>query len=169
MFSLPETSWRKTPTHQGGFLLDGGVHFTAALRLLLGSLNPIAQVSAYTTQLQSYLPPIDTIDAIVKLASGVTGTFSVSFGTTMKGKHWTVACEKGCLSVSGSTVTMTDAEGNETSIDVEDEGSGVKPEVRAWGEALTEKRQNENQRPEEALADLEVVSLISFLADPCRL
>ena len=87
----------------------------------------------------------------------------------MKGKEWTVACERGCVSVSGSTVTMVDAEGEESSIDVEDEGSGVKPEVRAWGEALTEERQNENQRPEEALADLEVVSLISFLADPCQL
>ena len=81
----------------------------------------------------------------------------------MKGKEWVVACEKGCVSVSGSTVTMIDAEGNDTSIEIEDEGSGVRPEVRQWGEALAEERQNETQRPEEALADLKLVSL-SFLS-----
>lgn len=31
-----ENEWRKSPTHQGGFLLDGGVHFTASIGLLIG-------------------------------------------------------------------------------------------------------------------------------------
>ena len=71
----PETSntdfisWRKVPTHQGGFLLDGGVHFTAGLRLLLGPDNPLVSISAHTSQMQEHLPPVDSIEATAKVRS----------------------------------------------------------------------------------------------------
>src|ERR1700734_1271977 len=83
---------RKVPPHQGGFLLDGGVHFTAGLRLLMGPENPLVSLSAYTTQLQEHLPPVDTIDVTAKAKNGATGTISISFGTTLSGSEWTVAC-----------------------------------------------------------------------------
>jgi predicted dehydrogenase len=151
-----ETEWRKSPTHQGGFLLDGGVHFTAGIRLLLGSANAIARLSAFTTQLQKHLPPVDTVDATLKTKTGVTGTFSVSFGTSLTGSEWTVACEGGSVSVSRPTVT-TDIDGHKESKDVKDERTGVPPEVRHWAEAINSGKQNEEQKPEEALADLELV------------
>ena len=111
-----ETEWRKTPSHQGGFLLDAGVHFTAGLRLLLGS-DHIVRLSAFTNQLQKHLPPVDTIDASLKTKSGATGTFSFSFGSTLSGSEWTIGCEKGLVSLSGSTIT--------TSIDGEEERTEV--------------------------------------------
>ena len=151
-----ETEWRKTPTHQGGFLLDGGVHFTAGLRLLLGPKNSIVRLSAYTTQLQEHLPPVDSVDAVMKTKTGISGTFSVSFGTTMTGSEWMVACEGGTVSVSRSTIT-TVINGKEEKVEMEDEKSGVPLEVRKWGEALVSQKQNERQKPEEALADLELV------------
>jgi len=40
---------------------------------------------------------------------------------------------------------------------VEEEGSGVAPEVRAWGEGLAGKKANPLQSAREALADLEIV------------
>jgi predicted dehydrogenase len=132
--------------------LDGGVHFTAALRLLLGPSNPLISLSANTTQLQKHLPPVDTVDATLKTKDGATGTFSVSFGTSFKGSEWAVACEKGIVSVSRSDVTI-----GEEMKKVEDERSGVPPEVRKWGEALAKGMQNERQIPEEALADLELL------------
>lgn len=147
-----ETEWRKTPTHQGGFLLDGGVHFTAGLRLLLGPSNPLATLSAQTSQLQPHLPPVDTVDAVLKTEHGATGTFSVSFGTSFKGSEWSIACKKGVVSVSGSKVTV-----GEDTKDVEDEKTGVPPEVRKWGDALKAGKANERQIPEEALADLELL------------
>lgn len=61
-----------------GFLLDGGVHFAAALRHILPS-PPIA-LSASVRQIQPYLPPIDTLQALVTCEDGTTGTFTVSFG-----------------------------------------------------------------------------------------
>ncbi|MCJ1314331.1 hypothetical protein MMC25_008012 [Agyrium rufum] len=166
-----DTLWRKKPSHQGGFLLDGGVHFVAGLRLLLGS-DSIVRLAAFTNQLREYLPPVDTIDATLKIKSGATGALSVSFGTTMTGSVWTVGCEGGSVSVSGTTVIgmakgskvsvsgstiTTTIDGKEEKKSVEDERSGVPPEVRKWGEALTAGKENPRQTPEEALADLEVV------------
>jgi predicted dehydrogenase len=119
---------------------------------MLGSANPLASLSANTTQLQKHLPPVDTVDATLKTKGGASGTFSISFGTSFTGCEWTVACEKGVVSVSGSTVTV----GDETK-EIEDEKTGVPPEVRKWGEALTNGTQNERQLPEEALADLELL------------
>jgi len=122
-----ETEWRKTPTHQGGFLLlDGGVHFTAGLRLLLGPEDPIVRISAYSTQLQKHLPPVDTIYATMRTKTGATGTFSVSFGTSLTGSEWTIGCEGGSVSVSRSTIT-TVINGKEEKKEVQDERSGMPP------------------------------------------
>jgi len=147
-----ETDWRKVPTHQGGFLLDGGVHFTAGLRLLLGPDNPLVSISAHTSQMQEHLPPVDSIEATAKAKNGAIGSISLSFGTTHKGSEWTIACQEGIASVSGSKVTLK----GETT-DVEDERSGVPPEIRYWGQALAAGKTNESQSPEEALADLEII------------
>ncbi|KAJ4503950.1 hypothetical protein HRR83_007748 [Exophiala dermatitidis] len=147
-----ETSWRKTPTHQGGFLLDGGVHFTAGLRLMLGKDNPLATVSAFSAQLQEHLPPVDTVEATGRTKNGAVGTISISFGTTAKGSEWTVGCEDGAVSISRDQVTV---DGKTERI--EDEKSGVPPEVRNWGKALAAGTTNEQQSPEEALADLELI------------
>ena len=124
----------------------------AGMRLLLGRDNPLVSVSANTAQLQEHLPPIDTIDATAKTRDGVTGVVAISFGTTFKCSEWAVASELGVVSVSGNQVTI----GKDTK-EVQNEGSGVAPEVRKWGEALAEGKTNQRQRPEEALADLELI------------
>ena len=131
---------------------------TAGLRLLLGPENTITRLSAFSAQLQQHLPPVDTIDAIMKTKSA-TGTFSVSFGTSFTGYEFSIACEGGTVSLSvfDSTVT-TVFEGKEEKTKVADEKTGVPPEVRKWGEALVAGDRNEKQIPEEALADLELVS-----------
>lgn len=146
-----ETDWRKVPTHQGGFLLDGGVHFAAVLRLLLRD-DPLVSLSAQTAQLQEHLPPVDTVEAAAKAKSGAVGSISFSFGTTANGSEYNIGCEKGFVSVSNETLTV---DGKEEK--VEEEGSGVAPEVRAWGEGLAKKQADKLQSPREALADLEII------------
>lgn len=140
------------PTHQGGFLLDGGVHFTAALRLMLGKDNPLVSLSAHSAQLQKHLPPVDTVEGTAKSKQGTVGTMSISFGTTHKGSEWSVGCEDGYVSISGNKLTI-DGKTEE----IQDERTGVPPEVRAWGEALVAGKVNQSQSPEEALADLELI------------
>ena len=118
----------------------------------MGPENPLISLSANTAQLQEHLPPIDTIDATAKAKNGATGTISISFGTTFKSSECTVASEDGVVSVASGKVTI----GDKTK-EIEDERTGVPPEVRAWGEALAAGNVNERQSPEEALADLELI------------
>ncbi|KAI2792990.1 hypothetical protein POX_b03036 [Penicillium oxalicum] len=154
------TDWRKVPTHQGGFILDGGVHFTAGLRYLLGSNVHITQVSAFTTLIKDYLPPVDTVNAILKANTGAQGTLQVSMGTHGPAPEWTVGCEKGSVSVGDSSVTVRMADGQEHVDKIENERSGVPPEVRLWAKALAGGKVNPEQSPSQALADLELIELM---------
>jgi len=155
-----ETEWRKKPAYQGGFLLDGGVHFVAGTRFLLGEAARPAAVTAYSTLLREHLPPVDTINSVWLTKSGVSGTFSISFGTTLSGSEYTVACEKGSVTIQRSKVIVREGEekeGNVKEVEFKDEGSGVKQEVAAWAEALVAGKPEPRQSPEEALADLEIL------------
>jgi len=149
-----ETQWRRTPKHQGGFVLDGGVHSVAALRLLLGS-DVVMRLSCFTSQKLEHLPPVDNVDATLRTKSGATGTVSISFGTTLKGSECAVGCEGGSVDVSSDKVT-TVINGKEEVKQIQDD-SGVPGEVSDWAKALMAGKQNEKQKPEEALADLELI------------
>ena len=155
-----ETEWRKKPEYQGGFLLDGGVHFIASTRILLGESTRPTALSAYTTLLQEHFPPVDTVNSIWQTKSGISGTFSVSFGTTLNGSEYTVACEKGSVTIGRSKVTVREGEEKEGKFaekEFPEEGSGVKQEVKAWAESIAAGKANPAQAPEQALADLEIL------------
>jgi len=125
--------------------------------MLLGQEAKVARTSAFTQQLQPHLPPVDTVDATFKLANGSTGTFSVSFGTTFSGAEWAIACENGSVTVAGKTVIVKPKDGEEKVEEKPDELGGVKQEVFAWAKSLVSGKQDLQQRPEEALADLEIL------------
>ncbi|KAF2011506.1 NAD(P)-binding protein [Aaosphaeria arxii CBS 175.79] len=151
-----ETAWRKKPEYQGGFLLDGGVHFIAATRLLLGDAAKPVKIAAFSTQLQEHLPPVDTLQATILLKNGSSGTFDVSFGTTFTGSEYAVAAEKGTVTVTRGKVVVK-KDGQEEVQEFPDEGNGVKQEVKAWAEGLVKGEANSEQSPEEALKDLELL------------
>ena len=92
-----ETTWRKDPHYQGGFLLDAGVHFAAMLRMILGV--PIASVAAYSRLNKEILVPIDTLHAAVRLADGTTGTFCAAFSSTQACKNFSIVGEKGYVTI----------------------------------------------------------------------
>ncbi len=54
---------------------------------------------------------------------------------------------------------VTRSGGEEVVEEIEDEKTGVPPEVRNWGEGLVVGTREERLEPEEALADVELVSL----------
>ncbi|KAJ5239274.1 hypothetical protein N7468_003893 [Penicillium chermesinum] len=126
------TAWRKAPEYQGGFLLDGGVHQLAGLRLILGSADKVTTVSAQSQQQQPYLPPVDTVDAVVKTSSGATGIISMSWGSSFNDNIFEFSCEKGVVKLHFDGVEVN----NHDHI-VPFDGKGVVPE--------------------EALADLEML------------
>ncbi|KAJ5398068.1 Oxidoreductase family NAD-binding Rossmann fold protein [Penicillium cosmopolitanum] len=147
------TPWRKVPEYQGGFLLDGGVHMIAGLRLILGSTEQIKTVSAQSYLQQSHLPPVDTVDAVVKTGSGATGVISLSWGSPFSRHAFEFACEKGSVALNFDDVAV-----NDVNYSVPFEGRGVSAEVAEFATSIINgKPVEKRQSPEEALADLEVL------------
>lgn len=125
----------------------------AGLRLILGSMEHITTVSAQTQQLKDYLPPVDTVDAVVQTKSGATGVISLSWGSDFNDNIFEFACEKGVVTMRFDSVTVNGVEHH-----IEFDGKGVVPEVAEFAKSIVNgcsvaKRQS----PEEALADLEVL------------
>lgn len=71
------TPWRTVPDYQGGFLLDGGVHFVAALRVILPSA--MTHLSGFASLNKEWLAPHDTINAIIKNADNSHGIYELTF------------------------------------------------------------------------------------------
>ncbi|KAF3314890.1 hypothetical protein TWF173_004416 [Orbilia oligospora] len=145
----------------GGKYFDAGVHFTAALRRLVGE-DQIASLSAFTNLAQPHLPPIDTIMSTIKLKSGVCGTFAMSHGTpATKVFEWFIVCEQGTVKVSdGPKVVVKQLEMPEEWTEFggdRNEWSGVKKEVRVFVESVKNGKGVEGLSPENALADLEMI------------
>ncbi|PYH76916.1 oxidoreductase family, NAD-binding Rossmann fold protein [Aspergillus uvarum CBS 121591] len=155
-------AWRQQPEHQGGAVLDIGVHHVAAMRYLLGGRpgDRITQVSAFVGSFADALPPVDTVDAVLRTESGAQGTFQLSGCSSLDESGWTVVGEKGHVRVTDDGVVVH-VEGEDDEMQtLPVEILAVGNEIRAWGEALTSGKLKAEQRPEEALADLEVIELI---------
>ncbi|KAK0617577.1 hypothetical protein B0T14DRAFT_547337 [Immersiella caudata] len=160
------TSWRKVPEYQGGFLLDGGVHFVAALRMVLAaSGEEIAQLVGFSGLLEERLGPVDTVNAVAVTKGGKTGGISMSFGTEFKsGMEVEVVTTKGAVHFMEAwpARSVKTVRKNEKGEKVEEEKefefrSGVADEVAAWGVAMGKGVVEERQSPGEALKDLEVL------------
>ncbi|KAK3381094.1 oxidoreductase-like protein [Podospora didyma] len=155
------TAWRKVPEYQGGFLLDGGVHFVAALRLLLGAGGQqIRQLVGFSGLLEEHLLPVDTIQAVARTQDGKIGSISLSFGTEFKsGLEVEIVTTKGAVTWTPTKVsTFTKKDGKEAKEEKEfTYNSGVKNEVVAFGEAIAAGKADERQTPKEALKDLEIL------------
>ena len=68
--------WRGSPGYAGGSVLDSGVHFIALLRKIVGEIQ---EVSASVSQRVPYLPPADSVTAILSFASGAEGAYRLTF------------------------------------------------------------------------------------------
>jgi predicted dehydrogenase len=136
---------------------------------LLGPENEPVKVSAFSCQLQKHLPPVDTINAVWQLKSGISGTFACSFGTTLDGDEYTVSCEKGTVTISKGVVTVKPiANSGIETIEAQDmwKGPGIQEEIDAWASGILSGKIDPRLIPEEALMDLRIVSRISNSSYP---
>lgn len=151
---------RQTPTFQGGYLLDGGVHFTAVLRHLLAPLRTsVTSVSAQTSLLQEALAPADTIAAILKTSNGSIGSFSICLGSAFKrGMAFEIVTDKGKVRVDmmKNVVRTTKASDGtlETALTETEMSWGVNEEVAAFAESISTGVLDSRLAASEALADL---------------
>ncbi|KAF8153375.1 hypothetical protein B0H34DRAFT_800584 [Crassisporium funariophilum] len=77
-----KTPWRTVPDYQGGFLLDGGVHTIAALRVMLP--HALTHLSGFASLNKDYLKPHDTINAVVKAGDHFHGTAELTWAFPTK-------------------------------------------------------------------------------------
>jgi predicted dehydrogenase len=76
--------WRRRGEHRGGYLLDGGTHIVAAMRLMMGE----TPTSVYTVA-ASFHPdhlgrPFDTAFISLEFPSGATGHLALGYGSPDK-------------------------------------------------------------------------------------
>ncbi|KAI1325133.1 hypothetical protein F5Y16DRAFT_279200 [Xylariaceae sp. FL0255] len=154
-----KTPWRATPEYQGGFLFDGGVHFTCALRQLLGPQHAVESVIAQTSLISKHLVPKDTVNAILRTKSGAVGSYIHSVGTTMNAFEFHIACEQGFIKAERDRViTIRGVGENATTTEkVFERTSGVKEEMDDWAKAVVSGEPHARHTPEMALGDLELV------------
>ncbi|KAL2018606.1 hypothetical protein VTK56DRAFT_576 [Thermocarpiscus australiensis] len=158
------TEWRKVPAYQGGFLLDGGVHFVAGLRFLLDAAGQeIKQLVGFSGLLDERLVPVDTLHAVARTQDGKSGTIEMSFGTEFKsGLEVEIVTTNGSVVWSPTEVRTVarKQDGSAEKVEARKEfpyDSAVKAEVAAFARALEGGKADPLQAPSEALKDLEIL------------
>jgi predicted dehydrogenase len=149
------TAWRRNSSVPGGFIMDGGVHHVAALRLILGE---IVQVSATTRQHSPDLPPADTVAATLAFANGVIGTYMATYATAAPWSPYLhISGTEGTLRVQRKEIELTRGGNTER---IETAGfDGVEQELLAFAAAIRHGAPHRNT-PDEALSDLAVIEAI---------
>jgi len=146
------TPWRRDSSFQGGFILDGGVHQIAAMRLVLGE---IAEVSAVVTQVRDDLPPADTLNAALRFESGLTGMYSITYAAPAPWPGMLhIAGDQGALRVQPGEIEVTTAGG--TSRTDRTDRAGVEGEFAAFAAAIREGTSHRNA-PEQGMQDVAVI------------
>lgn len=165
-------SRRQKPTFQGGYLLDGGVHFVAVLRTLLAALGrKIESTSAYTMSLQENLPPADTIHAILRTDNGRSGSYISSVGTEAKlGMEFEIVTDKGVVTYRPFEMQiLTKLKNPPDKWENQTEPAplmwGVKEEVAAFADSIATGRLDWRLSTSEALEDLRVMEAMLMSAE----
>ncbi|KAE8550243.1 hypothetical protein EYB25_006464 [Talaromyces marneffei] len=157
------TEWRKNPDYQGGFVLDGGVHFVAGLREFLSALgDSIEKAVSFSTQMQPHLPPVDTVNGAYLLKSGRSGTISLSFGIEFKSDFLIeVTSTNGSVAMTPAGVKVVERGGSDgerkEALKEFPFNTGVGLEIEAFGKAIEKKAADPRQTAEEALLDLVLI------------
>ena len=112
----------------------------------------------------SYLPPVDTLNGAILLASGRSGVVQISFGTEFKSDFLIeVVSSNGSVAMTpaGVKVSEKNADG-ELKEDAKPFpfNTGVTLELEAFGNAIMQGVADERQTAEEALIDLELVEAL---------
>ncbi|KAM0755293.1 NAD(P)-binding protein [Meredithblackwellia eburnea MCA 4105] len=160
-----DTPWRATPSHQGGFLLDAGVHNVALLRTIIPSTHSLSSLSSFCALNNPHIAPYDLLHATFKYSSGLLGRFTLDYGA--RGQDGSnilvISGEKGSVLVEdvdeAQSIQVTLKRGKfgkeETQVS-KFKKVGVEEEVRRFIKAC-EGRVDEFGRPEGALHDVKVI------------
>lgn len=156
-----QTKWRREASFPGGFLLDGGVHHIAVLRMIVGE---IAGVGATVAQMRDDLPPADTLAAALRFESGVVGAYTASYAADA---GWSpdlcITGTAGSLRGDRSRVLRSRAGDDEETV-FTSHPQGVARELEAFAAAIRNGEPHRNL-PLEAARDLAVIEAMLHSAE----
>jgi predicted dehydrogenase len=157
-----ETEWRKNPQYQGGFLLDGGVHFVAFIRHVAS--DEIVETASFAKQTLEYLPPLDTVQAALKFKSGALGTLSMSFASAKDEYSYIFIGSEGSLTATGAgggtKLVVQDASGKVVSDEIVKGTDTYKELFLSFFNAIETGKNDARGSPRQAMADIAVVQSI---------
>ncbi|GMM28365.1 hypothetical protein DAMA08_010810 [Martiniozyma asiatica (nom. inval.)] len=144
------TSWRQNPEHIGGFLSDGGVHQLALLTAVLGN---VAELNARTVQVRPESGDVDVVWSLLKLESGVVGSFNYgsAFGNKDKKGFFEILGDNGSIYYdfspgTGNRIVLKTGglkagdEKSESLITIENEHWKINAELECLGDEINGKK-----------------------------
>ncbi|MAS35096.1 MAG: hypothetical protein CL610_13885 [Anaerolineaceae bacterium] len=157
-----DTPWRRSGDFPGGYLMDGGVHWVAAFRLILGE---ISRVNAFATLSRDDVPPVNTLVANFTFDSGCIGNYSAIFGAAPGANYstgLTISGSEGLMQVGFDQVTVT--RGDETRTIKVSGVRNVQAELAAFADSIRNGAVHRGT-PQQGLQDVAVVEALLQSAD----
>ncbi|KAL7114850.1 hypothetical protein ACP275_04G147500 [Erythranthe tilingii] len=135
------SSWRHS--FAGGYILDMGVHFIAALRMMTGC--EVTSVSAMTSNVDTTLPPPDSMSSLIQLENGRSGVLVTVVSAKTFKLFWRVVGLNGTFQIDaengegkfGYSVTLFTADG-QTKSNFYPGFSGVTEELKIFFSDVTQ-------------------------------
>jgi len=161
------TQWRRDPKYVGGYLLDGGVHIIAGLRLLVGDIEILSGYAKLFRE-EIGIGPTDSLACSFKCKNGALGTLALSYAcnnTVASFKEhapplYTIVGDKGTLFVSRDKLELliTDETGKTQSIKPnltrKDNQTAIEEELNYFVESILTKSPSLLYSPQQALQDV---------------
>lgn len=146
-------------------MLDGGVHNTAGVRLLLEAAGEkITQLSSFNRLVDEDLPPVDTVVSIMSTEKGVSGTFVATWASPVRsGLDIEIVMSNGVVIASpvDLVVKKKDSEGKTQKEEIKvTKTFGVPAEVQSFAKNIQEGKLDKRASPREALEDLRLIEMI---------
>lgn len=149
------TTWRIEPEHIGGYLSDGGVHEVAQIQVIAG---PVSAVQGIITAFGPEKDPTDTLLANLRFQSGAAGHLTYSIGVLQRDERpLRVHGTEGSIAVHRNRVVVTDATGNQETLDFSDAPNPYTLEFLDFYRAVAEGKPPD-VTPRQALSDLAVIA-----------
>ena len=153
---------RQKPEYQGGFILDGGIHYVAALRCLLAAAGQaVSTVRASTSLIKEDLAPVDTLNASMTTASKRNGTFNLSYGSQFRRDcRIRIILTTGAITVTPVDVTIScnnDRRAIQEKTFRFPPSNGVRKEIAAFAESILSEEPDPRASPEQAYQDLKLL------------
>lgn len=151
------TSWRRQGQHRGGYLVDGGTHIVAGMRVMVGS--PVTEVHGLSACLNPALSngQPDTLLLQLRFENGVVGQLTLGYsGIDRESRKPKIYGDAGTLVLFSDHIEAWMPTGEVRTMPLDSMGHGFEEEWADFHAAVTERAEPAGTA-EEALLDLAVI------------